>query len=193
MNKKLKSIEVGLIGCGDAVTLNASDTATEPIATYALDKFKAEEQMSFKDNGKEYFVPFHAVDHIYVTESETSVADRPDPYGCEAEGGGGEGEVWYTGTLGECNDGWAETQLTATDKANSADLVTNPTNYSVMVNGVEQVVTVVAEGEAISFTDNASTPSIEGMIHFEEGEFSGDTAFKCPTDTRTVEVTVAKK
>ncbi len=87
MNKKLKSIEVGLIGCGDAVTLNASDTATEPIATYALDKFKAEQQMSFKDNGKEYFVPFHAVDHIYVSESDTEVADRPDPYGCEPSGG----------------------------------------------------------------------------------------------------------
>lgn len=88
MNKKLKSIEVGLIGCGDeAVVLNASDTAAEPIATYALDKFKAEQQMSFKDNGKEYFVPFHAVDHIYVEESEESVADRPNPYGCEPSGG----------------------------------------------------------------------------------------------------------
>ena len=98
-NKKLKSIEVGLIGCGDAVTLNASDTATEPIATYALDKFKAEDQMSFKDDGKEYYVPFHAVDHIIVEESEVEVADRPNPYGCEAEsGGGGKREAWLIGT-----------------------------------------------------------------------------------------------
>lgn len=81
MNKKLKSIEVGLIGGGDAVTLNASDTATEPIATYALDAFKAEKQMQFKDNGTEYFVPFHAVDHIYVEETETEVEDK-NPYGC---------------------------------------------------------------------------------------------------------------
>lgn len=89
MNKKLKSIEVGLIGCGDAVTLNASDTATEPIATYALDEFKAEKQMSFKNEGKEYFVPFHAVDHIYVDESEEEVADRPNPYGCCPDGTAG--------------------------------------------------------------------------------------------------------
>ena len=82
MNKKLKQADITLIGCGDAVTLTAIDTATEPIASYALDKFKAEDQMSFKDDGTEYFVPFHAVDHIYVSESETSVADRPNPYGC---------------------------------------------------------------------------------------------------------------
>lgn len=83
MNKKLKLIEVGLIGCGDAVTLNASDTTTAPIASYALDEFKRKEQMEFVNDGKDYFVPFHAVDHIEVTETSASTPDRPDPYGCE--------------------------------------------------------------------------------------------------------------
>lgn len=83
--KKLKDIEITLIGCGDSVSLSASDTATEPIATYALDEFKAEKQMAFKDGDSKYFVPFHAVDHIVVNETAESVADKADPYGC---GGG---------------------------------------------------------------------------------------------------------
>ena len=81
--KKLKSIAITLIGCGEEPTvLNASDTATEPIAKYALDAFSDENQMHFKNGDAEYFVPFHAVDHIIVTESETEVADKPNPYGC---------------------------------------------------------------------------------------------------------------
>ena len=83
MNKKLKTADITLIGCGDAVTLTAQDTATEPIAKYALDAFSVENQMHFKDGDAEYYVPFHAVDHIEVTETTESVADRPNPYGCE--------------------------------------------------------------------------------------------------------------
>ena len=110
-------------------------------------------------------------------------------------GGGTEpiGEVWYTGTLGECNDGWKEATLAETDKADSADLVTNPTNYDVFVNGVARIVTVVAEGEAIRISDNESDPSVEVFIHFEEGEFDGNVGVKCPTDITTIEVTVAHK
>lgn len=90
VTKELKNIEVTLIGCGDAVTLKASDTATDPNATYALDDFKAEKYMTLKDRENEgvtNYVPFHAVDHIAVNKTSASAADRPDPYGCE---GGGE-------------------------------------------------------------------------------------------------------
>lgn len=83
--KKLKDIKVWLIGCSD-VNLSASDTATDPIATYALDSFKAEKQMNFKDGDSTYFVPFHAVDHIVVNETDATVADKSDPYGCEDGG-----------------------------------------------------------------------------------------------------------
>ena len=80
---KLKTIDITLIGCGNAVTLTAEDTTTAPIASYALDEFKRKEQMEFVNDGKDYFVPFHAVDHIEVTETSASTPDRPDPYGCE--------------------------------------------------------------------------------------------------------------
>lgn len=94
--KELKNIEVTLIGCGDAVTLNASDTATDPNATYALDDFKAEKYMALTDRENEgvtNYVPFHAVDHIIVTESEVEVADKPNPYGCCPDGTAGGSTV----------------------------------------------------------------------------------------------------
>lgn len=93
--KKLKTAEITLIGCGDeAVTLTATDTVAEPNAKYALDAFSVENMMHFKvvdeeesegnvvEIVSEYFVPFHAVDHIVVTETEAEVADKPSPYGC---------------------------------------------------------------------------------------------------------------
>ena len=80
--KKLKKAEITLINCGNEVTLTAQDTATEPIAKYALDAFGVENQMHFKNGDNEYYVPFHAVDHIIVTETEAEVADKPNPYGC---------------------------------------------------------------------------------------------------------------
>lgn len=83
--KKLKTAEISLIGCSSA-SLTAADTATEPIAKYALDSFSVERQMKFENGGNKYYVPFHAVDHIIVTETETEVADKPTPYGCCPEG-----------------------------------------------------------------------------------------------------------
>lgn len=84
--KKLKTASITLIGCGDSVVLTAIDTATEPNAKYALDAFNEKNMMHFKSrevNGEfEYYVPFHAVDNIMVTESEAKVADKPNPYGC---------------------------------------------------------------------------------------------------------------
>lgn len=84
--KKLKTASIRLIGCGDSVTLVAQDTVTEPNAKYALDAFSVENMMHFKsrdlDSEYEYYVPFHAVDNITVSETEAEVADKPNPYGC---------------------------------------------------------------------------------------------------------------
>ena len=81
MNKKYKHIVITLIGCGDTPTeIYANDTDEEPFATNALNDFKAEKQMHFKAGGYEYYVPFHAVDHVEVTESSEAVEDRPNPY-----------------------------------------------------------------------------------------------------------------
>lgn len=93
MKKELKNAEITLIGCGDAVTLTAQDTVKEPIAKYALDEFGAEQHMQFVNGDATYYVPFHAVDHIIVSESETEVADRPNPYGCEPDGTVGGSKV----------------------------------------------------------------------------------------------------
>ena len=87
--KTLKKAEITLIGCGDAVTLTAQDTVTEPNGTYAIDFFKAESQMSFKNGEDAYYVPFHAVDHIVVTETEAEVEDRPNARGCCPDGTAG--------------------------------------------------------------------------------------------------------
>lgn len=92
MKKELKSIEVSLIGCSE-VKLNASDTATDPIASYALDSFGREEYMQFKNGDTKYFVPFHAVDHIIVKANNAEVEDRPNPYGCEPDGTVGGSKV----------------------------------------------------------------------------------------------------
>lgn len=137
MNKELKTIDVTLIGCGDEATvLTASDTATDPQATYALDEFGKKDQMHFANDGKTYYVPFHAVDHIEVEKTTTTVADKPDPYGCD---GGGEtkGEVWFTGVMpNECNSA-AQISVEPTDIADISDLYNNYQNYSVAINGIE--------------------------------------------------------
>lgn len=79
--KKLKKAEITLIGC-ESASLTAQDSVTEPNGTYAIDFFKAEAQMSFKNGEDMYYVPFHAVDHIVVTETEAEVEDRPNARGC---------------------------------------------------------------------------------------------------------------
>lgn len=106
--KKLTVAKITLISCGDAVELTAQDTVTEPMAKYAIDDFKAEHYMQFKDSSDdsiEYFVPFHAVDHIITYHAEADVPDRPNPYGCEAESGGAD---WMTLKICGENDGILE-------------------------------------------------------------------------------------
>lgn len=88
MTKELKNIAVSVIGCEEASAISASDTVADPNATYALIDFKDEKYMKLKDRtneGTTYFVPFHAVDHIIVTETEAEVADK-NAYGCCPEG-----------------------------------------------------------------------------------------------------------
>lgn len=92
--KTLKTAQITLIGCDETVSLTTADRVEEPRATYALDSFKRGNQMKFKvEDVSEgvavtdtYYVPFHAVDHIMVTETEEEVADRPSPYGCYPDG-----------------------------------------------------------------------------------------------------------
>ena len=189
MTYKKKLIEI-TITTVDGNTVTVTDTAEDQKASLALAEIKSGRFLNVEDS----LIAVSAIVKVDITDLEDAEVERANPYFCEAEsGGGGEGEVWYTGTLGECVDEWAEATLTETDKANSADLVTNPTNYSVAVNGIEQIVAVLAEGEAISFSDDTNDPSIKGMIHFEGGEFNGDVGIKCPTDITTVEVTVTHK
>ncbi len=80
-NKPLKSIVVKTIG---GTTINAADTATDPIASDALRDFEAFQTMHIRTVGGETLVPFHAVDNIEVTVSTTEVT-RADAY-CEEEG-----------------------------------------------------------------------------------------------------------
>lgn len=85
--KALKSIVVKTLG---GTTVNASDTATAPIASDALRDFEGFGIMHIKgeDTIDEVtvetltLVPFHAVDNIVVTETKED-ATKPDAYGCE--------------------------------------------------------------------------------------------------------------
>lgn len=79
-NKPLRSIVITTIG---GATLNASDTATDPIASDAVSEFERFNTMHVRGaNGLVTLVPFHAVDNIAVTVA-TSEVSREDPYGCE--------------------------------------------------------------------------------------------------------------
>ena len=80
--KALKSIVVKTLG---GTTINATDTATDPIASDALRDFEGFGTMHIRTANGETLVPFHAVDSIVVTASAED-ATRADAYGCEEEG-----------------------------------------------------------------------------------------------------------
>lgn len=154
---------------------------------------KAHKTIKAKVDDKDALVPFHAVknfDKIVSTED----AERTDPY-C---GGGSDpvGEVWYTGTLGECDGGIKITEsISETDKANTIDLFTNPTTYDVSMNGTPLAL-VHQSSESVTFADNADELQATKLVNIEtlNGQFEEGQAFvKCPTDITNVEVTVAKK
>lgn len=75
-NKPLKSIVVKTLG---GTTINAADTASDPIASDALRDFEHFETMHIRTANGETLVPFHAVDNIAVTASTTEVT-RADAY-----------------------------------------------------------------------------------------------------------------
>ena len=86
--KTLKKITVSLIGTvGDQIAYAFIDRADDPIASYMLDSFRKEDIMHgvTATGNKEIYIPFHAVDNIFVEEQTTDVANRPNPYGCEAD------------------------------------------------------------------------------------------------------------
>ena len=75
--KALKTITVKTLG---GTTVEAADTATEPIASNALIEFEAYKTMHIKTGADETtIVPFHAVDNILVAVT-TAAATRADAY-----------------------------------------------------------------------------------------------------------------
>lgn len=89
--KVLKTISITTIG---GKTITVEDTAAQPYASNALAEFEAFQTMHCYgtverfENPIKCVIPFHAVDAIALTETESETT-RPDPYGCE---GGSEGE-----------------------------------------------------------------------------------------------------
>lgn len=85
--KKLKTLAVHLML--DSEVVNIADTASDDMATRALNEFKKYETMHYvtEDGGQKVTnaIPYHAVQYIEVTEADGSV-ERKDPYGCD-EGG----------------------------------------------------------------------------------------------------------
>lgn len=79
--KPLKSIVVKTLG---GTTINAADTATDPIASDALRDFEGFGTMHIRTVNGETLVPFHAVDSIEVTATSAD-ATRTDAYCVEEE------------------------------------------------------------------------------------------------------------
>lgn len=95
--KTLKSIVIKTLG---GQTVNAADTASKPIASNALSQFEAHETMTI-DGDNPVKVPFHAVDTITITVSQSDSITRNDPYCVEAQETGETGETGQTGETGE--------------------------------------------------------------------------------------------
>ena len=76
--KALKSIVITTVGGN---TVSVADTADAPIASNALAEFEAYKTMHIVtgENEKTY-IPFHAVDNIVVTVSQSDNITKADPY-----------------------------------------------------------------------------------------------------------------
>lgn len=85
--KKLKTLAVHLML--DSEVVNIADTASDDMATRALNEFKKYETMHYVTESEGVkttnAIPYHAVQYIEVTEADGSI-EREDPYGCD-EGG----------------------------------------------------------------------------------------------------------
>lgn len=79
--KALKSITVKTLG---GTTVTVADTATEPKASAPLAEFEAFKTMHIQTGeGEITMIPFHAVDSIVVTVSQSSDITKDDPYCAE--------------------------------------------------------------------------------------------------------------
>ena len=98
--KKLKTLAVHLMLDGEAVTI--ADTATDDMATRALNEFKRYETMHYETTeGSDKItnaIPYHAVQYIEVTETEADIT-KADPYGCD-EGGSDTVTITFTAKSG---------------------------------------------------------------------------------------------
>lgn len=80
--KALKSIEIKTLG---GTTVTVEDTASAPIASNALAEFASFKTMHIvTGEGETTLIPFHAVDSIVVTVSQSDDITKADPY-CEEE------------------------------------------------------------------------------------------------------------
>ncbi len=73
--KTLKTIVVKTLG---GATINAADTASDPIASNALSAFDVYKTMHIKTANGETLVPFHAVDNIEVTSAQSEDISKAD-------------------------------------------------------------------------------------------------------------------
>ena len=178
--------------------LGADDTAEgSRIGSDAVSAFEAHKTIKSIDKASEnertMLTPFHAVKSaLYGTFTEDT--ERADPY-C---GGGTEpvGEVWYTGALGECQDGYKFNvdNLNETDKATTADLQANPTDYIVTMNGTTlQYSAQLSVDGLVTFVDDEVAHNYSLAVGYIDGNFEGYVTVKCPTDITAVEVTVTHK
>ena len=79
--KALKSIAVKTLG---GTTVSVADTATDPKASNALAEFEAFKTMHIVTGANETtLVPFHAVDSIVVTVTQSDNITKDDPYCAE--------------------------------------------------------------------------------------------------------------
>lgn len=93
--KALKSIAIKTLG---GTTVSVADTATDPKASNALAEFENFKTMHVVTGANEVtLIPFHAVDSIVVTTSQSSDITKADPY-CEESGETGETETGETET-----------------------------------------------------------------------------------------------
>ena len=127
----------------------------------------------------------YAVAAGLMSESDREwLVDEGNPYKSQS------GEVWFTGTLGECKDGIAEFILSETDKAKLAELIASPSNYSVSVNDTEMKL-ITSDENGVLYNDTGSVENYSIAIQLALTVSGG--SIKCPTDITTVEVTVAHK
>ena len=79
--KALKELEIKTLG---GTTVSVADTTTEPKASAPLAEFEAFKTMHIQTGeGETTMIPFHAVDSIVVTVSQSEDITKDDPYCAE--------------------------------------------------------------------------------------------------------------